>query len=376
MTLGSQGTVLVTGGTGGVGALVARHLVVRHGVRHLVLTSRRGAEARGAAQLREELTGLDAQVEVVACDVADRDAVATLLAAVPDDRPLIAVVHAAGIADNGLIGSLTPDRVDQVLRPKVDGAWNLHELTKDLDLSAFVLFSSVAGTVLAAGQASYAAANVFLDGLAEYRRTLGLPAVALAYGLWDVPIGMSAELDSADERRLGRLGLPAISVSDGLATFDASFGISKAYLAAIRLDVQALRARSDRVPAVLRGFARVPTGKTSSSAQANRRLAMIDDQERGRSLLELVLTQSAMVLGHGSKDSIGSDQAFSELGFDSLLAVELRNALKSATGLSLPATLVFDYPTPRAIAEYLESGFAGTVGSVEIGSSAGVLPAD
>ncbi|GAB3833089.1 hypothetical protein GCM10027610_026350 [Dactylosporangium cerinum] len=345
-TLDPQGTALVTGGTGGVGALVARHLVVRHGVRHLVLTSRRGAEAPGAAQLQEELTGLGAQVEVVACDVADRDAVAALLAAVPDDRPLTAVVHAAGIADNGLIGSLTPDRVDQVLRPKVDGAWNLHELTKDMDLSTFVLFSSVAGTALAAGQASYAAANVFLDGLAEYRRTLGLPAVALAYGLWDVPTGMSAELDSADERRLERLGLPAISVSDGLAIFDASFDISRASLAAIRLDVRALRARSDKVPAVLRGFAQDLARKAPSSATANRRLTMMDEQERGRSLLELVLTQAATVLGHGSSDAIGSDRSFSEIGFDSLLAVELRNALKSATGLALPATLVFDYPTP------------------------------
>ncbi|WP_301549382.1 type I polyketide synthase, partial [Planomonospora parontospora] len=255
---GADGTVLVTGGTGGLGALVARHLVVEHGVRHLLLTSRRGLEAPGAVELAAELEALGARVTVAACDVADRQALADLLAAVPAEHPLRGVVHAAGVADNGLVGTLSPERIDAVFRPKADAAWYLHELTAELDLSAFVLFSSAGGMVLAAGQGNYAAANVFLDGLAAYRRARGLAAQALAWGLWDVDTGLSRWLSDTDLQRMRRQGLPAFSAEEGLALFDAATATDEAALVPIRVDTAALRTRSDAVPALLRGLVRVP----------------------------------------------------------------------------------------------------------------------
>ncbi|MEJ8641988.1 type I polyketide synthase [Streptomyces sp. MS1.HAVA.3] len=218
----AAGTVLVTGGTGGLGALLARHLVEAHGVRRLLLTSRRGPEAAGAHDLRERLTALGAHVDIAACDVGDRQSVAGLLAAVPGAHPLTAVVHAAGVVDNGVVASLTPAQVDAVMRPKADGAWHLHELTRESGLSAFVLFSSAAGLVLGAGQANYAAANVFLDALAAHRRAEGLPAISLAWGAWSQDGGMAGLLDDTGLRRLDRLGLPPMSSEDGLALFDAA----------------------------------------------------------------------------------------------------------------------------------------------------------
>ncbi|TYC16099.1 type I polyketide synthase [Actinomadura syzygii] len=358
-----DGTVLVTGGTGGLGALVARHLVSVHGVRHLVLTSRRGLEAPGAAELRAELAGLGTEVSVAACDVSDRQAVADLLDGIPAEHPLTGVVHAAGVADSGLIGSLSPERVDAVFGPKVDGAWHLHELTRDLDLSAFVLFSSAGGMVLAAGQGNYAAANVFLDALAEHRRSLGLAATSMAFGLWDTTEGMSAELDASDADRLRRLGMPPMSVDEGLALFDASLGVDEATVVPLRVDRAVLRARQgDEIPALLRGLSgngRRPVRGRVESSLSDRLIRMLPD-ERLNALSDIVRTQVAAVLGHASADAVQPDRAFRDLGFDSLSAVELRNALRAETGLRLPATLVFDYPNAHAVAEYLESELSGT----------------
>ncbi|WP_189109447.1 type I polyketide synthase [Streptomyces camponoticapitis] len=358
-------TVLITGGTSGLGAIVARHLVTTHGVKHLVLTSRRGEKAPGAAELHAELTAHGARVDIEACDVADRAAVAAVL----DRHPVGAVVHAAGVVDNGLVRGLTPERMDAVLRPKVDGAWHLHELTADRDLSAFVLFSSMGGLLLAAGQGNYAAANVFLDALARHRHQAGLPVTSLAFGLWEAETGLG-ELADADRKRMLRMGLPALSQEEGLALLDDALRTGEPALAPFRLDTAALRSRpTDRLPALLRGL--VPasrrrtggpgaTGGGDDGAALRRGLAAAADQaERDRLLVDLVRTHVAAVLGHDGVDAVRADRAFKDLGFDSLTAVELRNSLRTATGLKLPATLVFDHPTPVAVAERLSEQLGG-----------------
>ncbi|CAM5416221.1 hypothetical protein SCANM63S_08142 [Streptomyces canarius] len=288
------------------------------------------------------------------CDAADRADLAALLAA----HEVRAVVHAAGVVDNGVLATLDADKVDRVLRPKVDAAWNLHELTRDTDLSAFVLLSSTAGLLVGGGQANYAAANTFLDGLAAHRRSLGLPAVSLAYGLWSGSGGMSAGIDAADLERLRRLGLPPLTPAQGLRTFDAGLGGEDAVLVPVRLDAAAVRARPDGVPALLRGLVRPARRRGAEPAPAGswrERLAPLPDADRDRALLELVRTHVAGVLGHPSPESVDPGRAFQEMGFDSLAAVELRNLLAGATGLTLPATLVFDQPTPHALAAHLKT---------------------
>ncbi|MFB8392594.1 SDR family NAD(P)-dependent oxidoreductase [Streptomyces yangpuensis] len=362
-----DGTVLITGGTGGLGALVARHLVAEHGVRQLVLTSRRGADAPGAAELAAELTGLGARVRFEACDVSDRAAVAAVLAGIGTEHPLTGIVHAAGVTDSGLIGTLTPERFGTVFAPKADAAWHLHELTAELglDLRAFVLFSSAGGTVLAAGQANYAAANVFLDALAHHRRTAGLPATSLSFAMWAVDTGMGA-VGSADLDRMKRLGMPALDVADALLLFDAALATGDHHVTPVRIDKAALRSRGEELPALLRGLVRGAARRTARTAGPaagagvlEQRLAGLSEAERDRALLELVRTHVAAVLGHSGIDAIGPDRAFKELGFDSLAAVELRNALNAATGLRLPATLVFDHPNCRAVAALVKEKAGG-----------------
>ncbi|WP_425543509.1 SDR family NAD(P)-dependent oxidoreductase [Streptomyces luteireticuli] len=354
-----EGPVLVTGATGSLGGLVARHLVTAHGVRRLVLTSRRGPEAPGAAELRGELVALGAEVAVVACDVADREALAGLLAG----YPVSAVVHAAGVLDDGVVESLTPERLDAVLRPKAVAAWNLHELTKDLDLTAFVLFSSAAGVFGNAGQANYAAANSFLDALAEHRRAAGLPATSLAWGLWADEAGMAGELADHDRVRMSRSGVAPLSAKEGLGLFDLAESIGRAVMMPMHLDLPALGAGSGQVPALLRGLFRVPARRvvvtdTDPSTTLQQRLSGLSRVEQDSLLLDLVRAQAASVLSYAGPEAIGPDRAFSEFGFDSLTAVELRNRLNTATGLRLPATLMFDYPTSRALADHLRSELA------------------
>ncbi|MFJ9822672.1 SDR family NAD(P)-dependent oxidoreductase, partial [Streptomyces sp. NPDC101151] len=373
-----SGTVLVTGATGTLGGLVARHLVTGHGVRRLVLVSRSGAQAPGAAELVRELSGLGADVSVAACDVADREALAGLLAGIPAEYPLTAVVHTAGVLDDGLVAGLTPDRLERVLRPKVDAAWNLHELTRDLDLSAFVLFSSGAGVLGSAGQANYAAANAFLDALAELRRAQGLPAVSLGWGFWAQRSTMTSEVGEADLARMTRSGLVPLSSDEGLALFDAALAVDEPVLLPMRLDLTALRNTDEPAPALLRDLLRGPVRRAraaaadgpAGSAGLAQQLAGRPESEQLRTLVELVRGHVATVLGHGSADAVDDGRAFKELGFDSLTSVELRNRLNAATGLRLPATLVFDHPTPVALARHLLAELAGvgvgTVGSTPV----------
>ncbi len=348
--LDPEGTVLVTGGVSGIGALVARHLASEHGARHLLLTSRRGIETPGAAELVAELSELGCEVRVEACDVSERAQVEALLDSIASSRPLTAVVHSAAVLDDATIGSLTPERIDAVMAPKVDAAWHLHELTADLDLAQFVLFSSVAATLGGPGQGNYAAANAFLDALAVRRRADGLPATSIAWGLWEQTSELTAELRESDLARMSGMGFTPLGSEDGLALFDRARASALALLVATPLDLAALRqlARADLLPSVFGGLVRLPARRADSASASAlaRKLAEVSDDERPGVVSELVREHAAAVLGHSSGAGIDPQAAFKDLGFDSLTAVELRNRLGQATGLRLPATLVFDYPTP------------------------------
>ncbi|TDD65661.1 type I polyketide synthase, partial [Actinomadura rubrisoli] len=344
--LDPDGTVLVTGATGGLGGRIAGHLVTAHGVRDLLLVSRRGPDAPGAAELSAELEALGATVRLAACDLADRAALEALLATV--DRPLTAVVHAAGVLADATLASLTPEHVDRVLRAKADAAWNLHELAGDV--AAFVLFSSVAGVVGGAGQGNYAAANAYLDALAEHRRARGLHAVSLAWGLWEQDGGMTGALGDADRARMARAGILPIPTELGLGLFDAGLRADRAVLVPVRLDPAALR---DPAP-VLRGLARVPARRAAAPA-APAGLAELPAEERAAALLDLVLAEVADVLGHASPAALDPRRGLMELGLDSLTAVDLRNRLGAAVGERLPTTLIFDYPTAEALAGHLDA---------------------
>ncbi|KJK55294.1 type I polyketide synthase, partial [Saccharothrix sp. ST-888] len=364
-----EGTVLITGGTGVLGGLVARHLVNEHGVRRLLLAGRSGVA-------QDDFADLDAEVTVAKCDAADRDRLAELLAAVPAEHPLTAVVHLAGALDDGLATALTPERLDAVLRPKVDAAWHLHELTRGMDLAAFVLFSSAAGTVDGAGQSGYAAANAFLDGLAHHRRALGLPAVSLAWGFWEQRTGMTAHLSDADVVRMARSGVRPLATAEGLGLLDLALASDEALLLPIGLDLPALRSAGTVSP-VLRGLVRPPVRRAAAAAAAAGtaldRLAALAPAERDAMLFELVRTHVAAVLGHDSDMVLDPRRAFREWGFDSLTAVELRNRLGLAVGLRLPATLVFDYPDSIALVGYLKAELFGSDEPVDA-ASAGPQP--
>ncbi|MFF5197949.1 SDR family NAD(P)-dependent oxidoreductase, partial [Streptomyces anthocyanicus] len=359
-----RGTVLITGATGALGTVLARHLVTQHGTRHLLLLSRRGTNAPGAQELQQELTALGATVTITACDAADRHALTSVLDDIPAEHPLTAVVHTAGVLDDGLLSSLTEERLADVLRPKVDAAWNLHELTKDHDLEAFVLYSSVAGLIGNAGQANYAAGNTFLDALAQHRRALGLPAASLAWGLWAQASTISGQLDQTDLKRMERTGLLPLSSADAMDLFDAAPATGEAVLAATRLDLGALRKQSDGPHVLFRGLLpaaprRAAAAQADGGSSLEQRLAPLSAAERERALTDLVRVQVAAVLGHSDPGAIESGRAFQELGFDSLTAVELRNQLSTASGLRLPTTLVFDHPSPAALAAHLSAELFG-----------------
>jgi acyl transferase domain-containing protein/acyl carrier protein len=357
------GTALVTGGTGMLGALVAGHLAGTGRAANVVLASRSGPAAAGAAALAASVAGRGAGVQVTACDTADRGALAGLLARVRAAGPLATVVHTAGIVDDGVIGSLTPERVDAVMRPKADAAWHLHELTRDEDLTSFVMFSSAAAAFGGAGQGNYAAGNAFLDALAACRRAAGRPAVSLAWGLWDGASAISGHLGAADRARMARSGMGALSASEGLALFDRALTCDDADAVLLPLHIEgallAGQADLEQVPGLLRGLAPAPTRTADASpadpaAALKERLAgATSETDQNAIVLGLVLPHVAAVLGYGSPGSIKAKREFAELGFDSLTAIELRNRLTAATGQRLSATLIFDYPTPALLADHL-----------------------
>jgi acyl transferase domain-containing protein/D-arabinose 1-dehydrogenase-like Zn-dependent alcohol dehydrogenase/acyl carrier protein/dTDP-4-dehydrorhamnose reductase len=373
LPLGS-GTVLITGGTGALGAVVARHLAAE-GVRSLLLLSRRGVAAPGAEVLREELSAAGVRVEIVACDVSDRDELAAVVAGVPVEYPLSAVIHTAGVLDDGVIGSLTPRRLDAVLRSKADAAWHLHELTAGHDLAAFVVFSSLAGVFGGPGQGNYSAANVFLDALMEHRRHHGMPALSLAWGLWDEGGDMVGGLAGADLSRLGRGGMLALSREQGMALLDAALCRGgEAVLLAFGADFAAMRSLPPgQVSPLMQGLLPRRRGVAAGAAAVGvdslrDRLSGLAGADRRRMVLEIVCGEVAVVLGHAGAGMVESQRTFTELGFDSLTAVELRNRLSTVVGVRLPATLVFDYPTPVALAGYVEAEVLGDQSTAAGGS--------
>ena len=353
--LDPERTVLVSGATGGLGSLLARHLVERHGVRRLLLLSRSGPEAKGAAELVAALGELGAEAELVACDVADREALAAALAGVPAERPLDAVFHVAGELADATLEALTPAQLERAFAAKAKGAWNLHELTADADLSGFVVFSSAVGVLGGPGQASYAAANCYLDALASRRRAAGLPASSIAWGLWGRESGMTRSLGEAGAARMRRSGVAPLADDQGLALLDRALAVGRAWTAALRLDRAGLRALASAggSPPILSSLTSGAPRRRAAAGSFATRLAELPAEERRDAALELVRAEAATVLGHASPRRIEPALAFSEMGFDSLAAVELRNRLSEAAGVALPATVVFDQPTPAAMAAHL-----------------------
>ncbi|MEU9117971.1 SDR family NAD(P)-dependent oxidoreductase [Streptomyces sp. NPDC048483] len=356
------GTVLVTGGTGALGSQVARWAADR-GARRIVLLSRRGEAAPGATELREKLAKAGAEVRIAACDAADREAVAGVLA----DEKITTVFHTAGVLDDGVVDGLTPERFQSVFGPKADAARHLDELTRDHPVSAFVLFSSVVGTFGGPGQGNYAAANAYLDALAEQRVRAGLPATSIAWGAWD-EAGMAAV--DVVEGRLARGGIGAIAPELALRALDRLVTTSGSYVV-VDVDweryVPAFTAvrPSPLLSGVPEAWQAMQSAVTSdgqpTETSLRGALAGATSAERDRILLDLVRTQAAAVLGHASPEAVTADRQFRELGFDSLSAVEFRNLLTAATGKALPATVIFDYPTPAALAGQLGAELAPEV---------------
>jgi acyl carrier protein len=343
-----------------LGALVAERLVAEHGVRSLLLLSRSGPAAAGVPELVHRLTELGAEVDVRACDVSDRAALADAIG----NRRLSGVLHAAAVTADAALAGLTAEQVAVAFGPKVDAAWHLHELTAEHNLAAFVLFSSLAGLVGTAGQGNYAAANGFLDSLAGYRRAHGLPATSVAWGLWDVATGLTGQLGDADRARLARSGVAPLSSEHGLAMLDQALAGTDAVLAGAAWDAAGLRKRAEagRLAPVLRDLVRLPRRANAVAAGSPldlaARLGRLDEPAGRQLISELVRGQVAAVLGHGDAGSVPVDRTFSQLGFDSLTVVELRNRLDAATGLRLPATLAFDHPTVTALSAFVHQTLA------------------
>ncbi|OSC35104.1 hypothetical protein B8W66_23475, partial [Mycobacterium decipiens] len=361
VVLDPEGTVLITGGTGMLGGVFAEHVVTNYGVRHLVLVSRSGPDAPGAGELHQRLAQLGAQVSITACDTSNPTALAAVLANITTEHPLRAIIHTAAVIDDAVVTELTGEQLDTVLTAKADTAWHLHHLTADIKLDAFVVFSAAAAVLGAPGLANYAAANAFLDALAHHRHHHGLPATSLAWGYWQTP-GIAAHVDTVSQARFTRNHLIPITTEHGLALFDAALACRQPNLVPAPLNTHALarHARQGALPAILSSLTTTRRRATVGSVETlTAQLANQTPEQQLATLTKLVTVATAAVLAHPDPATLEPDLPFKDLGIDSLSALELRNTLTRDTGLSLPATLVFDHPTPSAIAQYLDVELSG-----------------
>ncbi|MET8687110.1 SDR family NAD(P)-dependent oxidoreductase [Streptomyces sp. NPDC004732] len=357
-----DGTVLITGGSGVLGRLVAEHLVREWGVRHLLLASRRGDRTPGSDELRDRLAELGATVRIASADVGDAEAVAALVASVDPAHPLTGVIHAAGVLDDAVVTAQTPESLARVWAAKATAARHLHEATREMRLGLFVVFSSAAASLGSPGQANYAAANAYCDALIQHRRTQGLAGLSIAWGLWQATSGMTGQLSDTDLARMKRTGFAALTDAGGLALLDAARTHDHAYVVAADLDPRAV---TDGLSPLLRTLTAPATRRRVASegladGALAARLTGLDADGRLQLLTDVVREYVAAVLGHGSAARVSVDIAFKDLGFDSLTAVELRNRLSAACDIRLPATLIFDHPTPQALATHLVHRLAGT----------------
>ncbi len=351
------GTTLITGGLGEIGSVVAKHLVTNYKVKNLVLTSRKASSSANALLLKIELEKLGAKVEIAECDVADYQSLKKVIDSIEKNSPLKAVIHCAGVLEDAIVVEQNKEKLDKVLLPKVAGAWNLHKLTKDLDLELFIMMSSFAGIIGSPGQSNYAAANAFLDSLASYRQNQGLPAQSLAWGFWKQQgYGMTSSLTDVDIARIKRQGLEVMTPQQALALFDSAISSQKAFLVTAYINLSA--SSSITTPALLRGMVKEPKPRASTKGQIGnvvlrQQLAKTPEKERLAVIMPLVNKEIAMVLALSNTEALVADQPLKELGLDSLMAVELRTRLSSKFSIDLPSTFAFDYPTPKAIATFL-----------------------
>lgn len=362
-----SGTVLLTGGTGALGACIARHLVTQHRCKSLLLLSRQGERTSGATALRQELQQAGAKVTIAACDVADKTALSQALAQVPLDYPLTSVIHLAGVIQDGSFELMTHQDLAAVLRSKLYSAMYLDELTQSHTLSSFILFSSLSGLLGTPGQANYAAANTFLDALAQRRRINGQPAISMAWGPWDEG-GMAGKLNTADIARIQKMGLSLLSQRQGLALFDSALHCHQANVVPMNLDHSAsaphplLRPlfssptqENERVARERSGNSE-PQEKTADKPRAIRQaLAGLNETNRYNKILSWVTDEVTTVLELAAEDAPLPDRPLQELGLDSLMAVQIKNRLSKGSGLRLPVTLLFDYPTCQQLAAKLSA---------------------
>jgi len=339
-----------------LGLLFAAHLVEQHGVRHLMLVSRSGSSSPAVANLIESVWPFGVEVELVACDTSNREALATVIASIPENRPLSAVVHAAGVLDDALVSRMTADQLSAVMRPKIDAAWNLHELTVDVPLDAFVLFSSISGLWGGPGQANYAAGNAFLDALACERRRLSLVGTSILWGLWTELGGMTSHLGDSDRARMRSAGFGLVDKAYGLQRFDAALARNEAICIATPIEPNGASAM------LLADWMGRSTRQTKSGALLTGSLAsQLDgllDRERLDTVADFVSEHVASVVGLGSAEAVQRSMTFREIGFDSLMAVDLRNRLAEAAGIRLAASVAFDHPTPEALADHIVSSLS------------------